>query len=59
MMNEVFVVYYDEYYPGYGEKPKRAIYCVVDSVEKARAKVHELNKRFSVSYADYEIFEVE
>ena len=61
-MKEVFVVYYDEYCPGYGDMPvreQRTIYCVVASVEKARAKIHELNKRVSVSYADYELFEVE
>jgi hypothetical protein len=56
-MNEVFVVYYDEYSPGHGEH--RIIYCVVDSFEKARAKIDDLNKRVSVSYACYEIFEVE
>lgn len=56
-MNEVFVVYCDEYCPGHGEQ--RTIYCVVDSVEKARAKIDVLNKRVSVSYADYELFEVE
>lgn len=59
-MNKVFVVYYDrEYYPECGEMPKRTIYCVVDSVEKARAKINDLNKRIGVSYADYELFEVE
>jgi hypothetical protein len=56
MMNEVFVVYYDVYYPGYGEQ--RRIECVVDSDEKARAAVHELYKRLDVTYADYEVFEV-
>jgi hypothetical protein len=55
-MNEVFVVYYDEYCPGYGEQ--RRIDCVVDTIEKARARVHDLNKLVSVSYADYEVFEV-
>jgi hypothetical protein len=56
-MNEVYVVYYDEYYPGNGEQ--RRIYCVVDSVEKARAEINDLNKRVSVSYACYERFDVE
>jgi hypothetical protein len=56
MMNEVFVVYYDEYCPGYGEQ--RRIECVVDSIEKARAKINDLNKLVRVSYADYEVFEV-
>lgn len=57
MMNEVFVVYYDVYYPGNGEQ--RRIECVVDSVEKARGAIHELYKRLDVTYADFESFEVE
>jgi len=57
MMAEVFVVYYDVYYPGNSEQ--RRIECVVDSVEKARAAIHELYKRLDVTYADFESFEVE
>jgi hypothetical protein len=57
MMNEVFVVYYDVYYPDSSER--RRIECVVDSVEKARAAIHELNKRLDVTYANFESFEVE
>jgi hypothetical protein len=57
MMNEVFVVYYDVYYPDSSER--RRIECVVDSVEKARDAIHELYKRLDVTYADFESFEVE
>ena len=56
-MNEVFVVYYDVYYPSNSEQ--RRIECVVDSVEKARDAVDELYKRLDVTYANFESFEVE
>jgi hypothetical protein len=59
-MNKVFVVYYEVYYPYDTCNCERLrIECVVDSVEKARAKIDVLNKRVGVSYADYELFDVE
>jgi hypothetical protein len=60
-MAEVFVVYTDVCYLGYGDESvseQRRIDCVVDTIEKARARVHDLNKLVRVSYADYEVFEV-
>jgi hypothetical protein len=56
-MTEVFVVYYDICY--FDNSEQRRIECVVDSVEKARAAIHELYKRLDVTYADFESFEVE
>jgi hypothetical protein len=60
-MAEVFVVYTDVCYLGHGDESvseQRRIDCVVDTIEKARARVHDLNKQMGISYADYEVFEV-
>jgi hypothetical protein len=62
MMAEVFVVYYDEYCPGYGDSSpseQRRIDCVVDSIEKAHAKINDMYKRPHVNYADFKSFKVE
>jgi hypothetical protein len=60
-MMEVFVVFYDEIYPGFGERggEQRRIEGVYDTAEKAREMVNKLNKRSSVTYADFDPFEVE
>jgi hypothetical protein len=60
MMDEVFVVFYDEAYPGFGERgtEQRRIEGVFDSAEKARAKVRELEKLPQITYADFDVFEV-
>ncbi len=59
-MDEVFVVFYDEVYSGVGERgsEQRKIEGVYYTVEKARAKVRELEKMAHVSYADFDIFDV-
>jgi uncharacterized protein YutD len=59
-MNEVFVVFYDEVYYGYGERgtEQRRIEGVFDTDEKARAKVRELEKLPQIAYADFDVFEV-
>ena len=57
---EVFVVYYDEVYPGFGERgaEQRKIEGVFDSAEKAREMVNNLNKQAHITYADFDRFEV-
>ena len=60
-MNEVFVVFYDEIYPGRGAGggEQRRIEGVFYSAEKARAKVRELRKLPQIAYADFDVFEVQ
>lgn len=60
-MSKVYVVFYDEVYPGFGERGanQRRIECVVDSEEKARTKVRELEKYPNITYADFDVFDVE
>ena len=60
-MNEVYVVFYDEIYPGFGSRggEQRRIEGVFDSAEKARAKVRELDKLPQITYADFDSFVVE
>jgi hypothetical protein len=60
-MMEVFVVYYDEIYRGFGERgaEQRRIEGVYDSAEKAREMVAKLNKQSGVTYADFDRYEVE
>jgi hypothetical protein len=57
----VFVVFYDEVYPGYGERgaEQRRIQGVYDSVEKAREQVRKLGKMQHISFADFDTYEVE
>jgi uncharacterized protein YutD len=59
-MNDVFVVFYDEFYYGVGERgvEQRKIEGVYDSIEKARAIVGKLEKLAHISYADFDVFEV-
>lgn len=56
----VFVVYYDEIYPGYGERgaEQRRIEGVYLTAEEAREEVQKLSKMAHVSYADFDSFEV-
>ncbi len=60
-MNEVYVVFYDVIYPGFGARyggEQRSIEGVFDSAEKARAKVRELDKLPQITYADFDVFEI-
>lgn len=59
-MNEVYVVFYDEIYPGFGERggEQRRIEGVFDSAEKARASVRELEKLSHITYADFDVYEI-
>lgn len=58
---EVFVVYYDEMYPGFGERvaEQRKIHGVFDTSESARAEVRRLSSLAHISYADFDVFEVQ
>jgi hypothetical protein len=60
-MMEVYVVYYDEMYRGFGERgaEQRRIEGVYDSAEKAREMVNKLNKMVHIAYADFDPYEVE
>ena len=59
-MNEVYVVFYDEAYQGFGERgtEQRRVDNVYDTEEKARERVQWLNKMRHVTYADYDVYEV-
>ena len=59
-MDQVFVVYYDELYPGFGERgsEQRKIQGVYYTAEQARAEVWRLSKQAHISYADFDSFEV-
>ncbi len=59
-MNEVYVVFYDEIYPGAGAGggEQRRIEGVFDSAEKARARARELDKLLHIAYADFDVYEV-
>jgi hypothetical protein len=59
-MDEVYVVYYDEAYQGFGERgpEQRRIEGVYYTVEKARAKVRDLAKLKHITYADFDVYEV-
>jgi hypothetical protein len=59
-MNEVYVVFYDEIYPGFGARggEQRRIEGVFDSAEKARASVRELDKLPQITYADFDVYEI-
>lgn len=56
----VYVVYYDEHYPGFGERgaEQRRIEGVFATSERAREEVQKLSKMAHVSYADFDSFEV-
>lgn len=58
---EVCVVYYDEIYPGFGERgtEQRKIHGVYDSAEKAREQVRKLEKMAHISYVDFDVFGVQ
>lgn len=57
---KVYVVFYDEAYPGYGDRGGnlKVIDNVYDSREKAQARVKELEKDYKFPYVDYDEFEV-
>jgi hypothetical protein len=57
MMNQVFVVYYDEAYMG--SEIWRKIEGVFDSAEKARERVRKLESMAHVGYVDFDVYEVE
>jgi len=61
MMNEVFVVFYDERYTGVGERgtDQRKIEGVFSTAEQARAKVRDLAKYAHIVYADFDVFEIQ
>lgn len=56
----VYVVYYDEYYGGIGERgaDQRKIEAVYDNVDAARAKCRELDKMAHIVYADFDVHEL-
>lgn len=60
-MEQVFVVFYDEVYPGYGERggEQRKIEGVFASADAARLRVREIERMSHVSYADFDGYEVE
>jgi len=59
-MMEVYVVYYDEVYRGReGPEESRIIKGVYASAEQAREMVATLNKKKHISYADFDVFEVQ
>ncbi len=61
-MTKVYVVYYDEVYPSYGDDgntEQRQIHGVYASAESARAEINRLRRIGQVSYVDLEEFEVQ
>jgi hypothetical protein len=61
IVNQVFVVYYDERYKGIGERGpgQRKIEGVFDSAEKARERMRKLESMAHVGYVDFDAYEVE
>lgn len=56
----VFVVYYDEFYPGFGNRggSQRKIDGVYVSSSSARERVRILSLQSHVEYADFDSFEL-
>lgn len=54
---QVFVVYYDEIYPGFGERGRR-IEGVFATADAARERVRALERMAHILYVDFDVFEV-